>query len=614
MSSSLSGWFGTSASKASIALALTLGLASTSACSGWRLKGSKSAVDEGAADEKKTTIPWPKEREGMVPQATNEPGAVFLLDGEPMCFHGSNNYYFIFKSEEMIDSVLQNSKDIGLSVFRHWAHLDAGSLDGKVPHLKDDGTKEGVYFQYWDTKANAPAYNEGKNGLERLDIMMAKARQYGIRMVLTLTNNWPDFGGMDQYLIWYGLDKHPQFYTDERVKKAYKDWVAYLLNRTNSITGVPYKDDPYIFAWELANEPRTRNYSKFDATKEYWDENTITNWAREMAEHVRSIDPNHLIAMGDEGFFWRDGESNGFYAGADGVDHDALLAIDDIDYGTYHLYPDHWGTGTIWGDKWISDHLAAARVAGKPTVLEEYGIVVTRDDQTKKILEGWDRRERTYKRWNDIILLGGGAGSMYWMQAGYDDYLKRDYTDFDHFTVYSTATDPTAKLIQSYAQRFQQDARVCQLAREGQPIAKRQVPQGFVTVSQAPAQWPQAATPAAEGSGQEPPALATAPPALAPAPAAMEASPDANAAGGTPPPATPSHPPSPEPLPAAPSPAVRPETSPTTLQPPPSPAPVEAAPPETPAPAQPKSSFDVSLEQLEDWTRAEGVPSEGRAQ
>jgi mannan endo-1,4-beta-mannosidase len=539
--------------KSRVFAALALALAAN-ACTGWRLKGSNSPAGE-AVQERELTVKPLEPRKGLAPTATNEPGAVFLLDGKPMCFHGSNNYYLIFKNEAMIDSVFGNSKKIGLNVFRHWGHLDRGSLDGKVPHLEDDGTKEGVYFQYWDTKTNAPAYNEGPDGLQRLDLMMAKARQYGIRIVLTLTNNWPDFGGMDQYLLWYGLDEHPRFYTDERVKKAYKDWVAYLINRTNTVTGVPYKDDPYIFAWELANEPRIRNYSAFDSPGQGFDKSTVTAWAKEMAEHIRAIDPQHMIAVGDEGFFWREGGPGDFYAGADGIDHDALLAIPDIDYGTYHLYPDHWATGTIWGDQWIVDHLDAARDAGKPTVLEEYGIVVTRDDQTKEILKGWDRRERTYRRWNDIILLGGGAGSMYWMQAGYDDYLKRDYTDYDHFTVYAPETDPTARLLQDYAERFPTDAQVCQLASAMAPVAKRQIAAGFITVSTPPSEWPAVlTTPASAAVSDE-----TVSEASAPAPAA------------------------PSPAPAA---------------------------PVAPAPAQPESQStpDFTLEQIEDWARSDARP------
>ncbi len=447
-------------------------------CGGWQLEGSKTP------DDARGTNPRPRPEQGVEPVATNESGAHFLLNGEPFCFHGSNNYYLTFKSPEMIRSVYENSQKIGLKVFRHWAFTDRGSLDGSVPSVDGDGTKEGVYFQYFDTKTGRPAYNEGPDGLQRLDYMVAEARKYDLRLVLVLVNNWYHFGGMDQYLEWFGLDEHPAFYTDDRVKKAYKDWVAYLLNRTNSVTGVPYKDDPHIFAWELANEPRRRNYTKYDSDAG-WDNSTITDWATEMAAFVRSIDPLHMIAVGDEGFFSRD-STDEMYNGADGVDHDALLRIEDIDYGTYHLYPDHWNKSVSWGERWIVDHIEAARRAGKPTVLEEYGLVVTRDEKTDEISSGGERRHRGYQSWNDLVQLGGGAGSMYWMQAGYDDFAKKNYQDYDHFTVYSPDSDPTAKLLQSYARDFNQTARLCQLARAHRLPAKREVPQDFVTVSVAP--------------------------------------------------------------------------------------------------------------------------------
>lgn len=415
---------------------------------------------------------------------TDEPSATFLLDGEPLCFAGSNNYYLIWKSEAMIDSVLQNAKAMGLTVFRHWGHLDAGSFDGSVPHVKDDGTKEGVYFQYWDAKANRPAYNDGPNGLERLDLLVKKAKEHELRLVLTLTNNWADFGGMDQYLAYYGLTKHPEFYTDERVKQAYKDWVSHLLNRVNTLTGVAYKDEPAIFAWQLANEPRIRNYTKTDSV-DGWDETTITRWAAEMSAHIRSLDPHHLISVGDEGGFWNG--TKPFYDGADGVDHEALLALEDIDYGTFHLYPEHWGTGISWADAWIEDHLVAARRAWKPTVLEEYGVGVKRD-AAGEIVKGWERRERAYHQWNRLLSERGGAGIMYWMQAGYDDYEKGRYPDYDGFTVYDPDTDRTARLLQQYTRDFSQRARACQLARGLHPTPRRAVPAGFVTTVASPAQ------------------------------------------------------------------------------------------------------------------------------
>jgi mannan endo-1,4-beta-mannosidase len=451
------------------------------ACSGWQLKSGKALATTPAT----VLAPLADETPAAVVPET-KPSAPFLLDEKPFCFQGSNNYYLTWKSERMIDDVFANAKRLGLKVLRHWAFEDRGSIDGSVASIDGDGTKEGVYFQYWDPAAGRPAYNDGPNGLQRLDAMMVKARDADVRIVLVLVNNWHDFGGMDQYLTWYGLKEHPEFYTDPHVKQAYKNWVTHVVNRVNALTGIAYKDDPYVFAWELANEPRIRNYTRFDSPRSF-DGATITNWAREMAAHVRSLDPNHLIAVGDEGFYT--GGDKSYYAGEEGVDHDALLRIPDIDYGTFHLYPDHWKTDLRWADQWIEDHIVSARNVGKPTVLEEYGIRVKRDvgDETlatrernrpAPIIFGFERRERAYHRWNQHMMLRGGAGSMFWMIAGVDDYHGR-YRDYDGFTVYSPDEDPTAKMLVDYGQRMPSESQACTTPVDLTP--RRQAPTGFVT-------------------------------------------------------------------------------------------------------------------------------------
>jgi endo-1,4-beta-mannosidase len=48
-------------------------------------------------------------------------------------------------------------------------------------------------------------------------------------------------------ILGQGYDKE-MFYTDPRVKQAYMDYVRLLVNRRNTLTGVPYKDDPTIFS------------------------------------------------------------------------------------------------------------------------------------------------------------------------------------------------------------------------------------------------------------------------------------------------------------------------------------------------------------------------------
>ncbi len=51
-------------------------------------------------------------------------------------------------------------------------------------------------------------------------------------------------------LIYSGAPKE-LFYTDYNCKQAYMNYVNMLLQRTNTYTGVQYKNDPTIFSFEL---------------------------------------------------------------------------------------------------------------------------------------------------------------------------------------------------------------------------------------------------------------------------------------------------------------------------------------------------------------------------
>lgn len=101
--------------------------------------------------------------------------------------------------------------------------------------------------------------NDGPDGLVRLDSLVHAAEQHGYRLILPLINYWDDLGGMRTYLEWlFPGDRLPaeEFYRRPEARSAFKSYVATILNRTNSITGTPYRDSVAILAWELANEPR----------------------------------------------------------------------------------------------------------------------------------------------------------------------------------------------------------------------------------------------------------------------------------------------------------------------------------------------------------------------
>jgi mannan endo-1,4-beta-mannosidase len=364
--------------------------------------------------------------------------ASFVVDGKPLCFAGANNYYPIYQPRPTIDDLFDAARALNFKVMRVWGMLERGSLDGSVPNADGAGHKAGVYFQYWDTQQQRPAFNDGPDGLERLDYVLAAAAERDIKLIVVLLNNWRAFGGIDQYLMWYGLSRHHEFFSAPQTRQAYRNWVRHVITRKNSVNGRRYRDDPSVFAWELANEPRCKGASSFDRD-EGWDTHTIRDWAAEMSAYVKSLDPNHLVSVGDEGFL-NDGGEHWAYRAEGGVDHAALTALPSVDFGTFHLYPEDWRTSEQFAERWIADHVKLARRLGKPIVLEEYG------------LKARPRRSAAYQRWNDTLLTAGGNASLAWMLAGVQTSGAR-YPDFDHFTFYRD--DATGKLLSEYASAFE---------------------------------------------------------------------------------------------------------------------------------------------------------------
>jgi mannan endo-1,4-beta-mannosidase len=362
-------------------------------------------------------------------------GSSFSLNGQPFRYGGTNNYYLHYASPTMVDDVLDDAASMNLKVVRSWTFLECGSADGSVPN-SEGGCSQGAdhWMQRWDPQAGKPVYNTGAGGLQKLDYLLAQAEARGEKIIMVLTNNWKDFGGMDQYVTWHGLRYHDQFYTDPGIRADYKAWAAQLINRTNSITGVKYRDDPTIFSWELANEPRCIYGTLPDSGT--CTPQTLVDWADEMSGYVKSLDPNHMVSIGDEGFLNWGRSSDWPYNAVDGVDHEALTSLPDIDFGTFHLYPNGWGETISWGTQWIKDHLTAASGYGKPVIAEEFG------DQNPST------RDATYQTWTDTMRTGGGAGWNFWILTGVQDDGSQ-YPDFDGFRVNYPST--TATLLASAA-------------------------------------------------------------------------------------------------------------------------------------------------------------------
>jgi mannan endo-1,4-beta-mannosidase len=157
-----------------------------------------------------------------------------------------------------------------------------------------------------------------------------------------------------------------QFYRLPAIKTAFKRYIKAMVTR--------YANSPTILAWELANEARcgadgVRNLPRSPTN---CSPELITAWYDEMSSYIKSLDPHHLVTTGSEGGFNIESE-DWAYNGADGSDFDAELRLKNIDFGTFHSYPDWWSKTVEWTVQWVEDHGASMRQGRKPVVHEEYG-------------------------------------------------------------------------------------------------------------------------------------------------------------------------------------------------------------------------------------------------
>lgn len=346
------------------------------------------------------------------PDFVGRRGSNFTLRDDVFYFAGTNNYYLHYTSHFMIDNVLNDAVAMGLPVIRLWGFLDGAPSNGFVMQ-----PTPGVYPEA---------------GYEAFDYTVWKAGQLGLKLVVALTNNWDNFGGMDQYVTWFGGTSHDEFYTNDRIKDAYKQYVRHFIHRRNRYTRRAMLEDATIMTWELANEPRCQS----DPTG-----NTLVNWAHEMSSFIKDMDRRHLVAVGDEGFYNDPGSTDYTYDGGSGVDWKRLVALPTIDYGTMHLYPQGWGKDEAWALQWITNHIRDGHAAHKPVVLEEYGWA---DLAT---------RDAIYKIWLDTIYREGGNGDQFWILTGLQDNGTL-YPNYDGFRV--TYPSSTASVISAHAAQMKE--------------------------------------------------------------------------------------------------------------------------------------------------------------
>ncbi|MCB0650625.1 MAG: cellulase family glycosylhydrolase [Saprospiraceae bacterium] len=397
----------------------------------------------------------------------------FVLDEKPYYFIGTNLWFGMWLGSagaagdrERLVRELDRLQALGVNNLR----VTAGS-EGPV----DAPWRVQPAVQY-----EAKKYDETL--LEGLDFLLAEMDKRGMKAVLVLNNFFQWSGGMAQYVSWATGEPIPyphleghswdefqqfsaQFYSNKKAQQISKKFMKKLLRRRNSVSGIQYREDPTIMAWQLANEPRG-----FGQVPAYLE------WADKTAGVIQRKDKNHLVSLGGEGKT---------SAESTGTDFENVSKSKNLDYLTAHLWAENWSwyapdqpetfeQALVNSLAYLNDHIAIAGKLGKPLVFEEFG--VSRDGRDYDPEAPTILRDQYYTFFFDVLLQNISTGSAFmgcnfWSWAGEGrpkepgafwkkgDPLIGDppHESQGWYSVYEK-DESTIEIIKNYAQKIKQES------------------------------------------------------------------------------------------------------------------------------------------------------------
>ncbi len=289
------------------------------------------------------------------------------------------------------------------------------SLEAALDAVVADG---GTVIRVWalgEAPLDAPAWRreyamrvgpEGwvEESFVHLDRVLVEARRRGLRVVVVLANRWGDYGGFSELARWAGMpprdrDLSPAeldaFLACARCDALFDAHLRRVLGRTNTVSGVAYRDDPTVLAWELVNEVTATTTA---------GERALLGWVDRHAQTVRALAPRQLVSAGHLG--WRTLRDRAVWR--------AVHALPSIDFADLHAYPRRDPRVRSMRDlhAWIDARAADARALGKPLVIGELGFSLSEPDAARWLDAFLQRARRV-----------GVAGVLLWIYrvSGYRD-------------------------------------------------------------------------------------------------------------------------------------------------------------------------------------------------